>query len=180
MSAVTLPTVASTLTGLVPMKVSDQESSIPPATHQRPDLSSVLVKGQKDKKRILDLYEDMYSSQDLAAPPVVSRKKGKTEVHNTVMTTLQRTTMRPELTKQYRVADLDIYHVISTVVREHHISLMTRDLSNLRLINKDFSIMIPKIMHWLRIDFSPLRLPRRDFELQTSIDQHRVTMAVQR
>ena len=63
------------------------------------------------------------------------------------------------------------------MVREPHISLTTRDLSNLRVINKDLSIMIPKIMHWLRIDFSPLRLLRRDFELQMSIDQHRVTMA---
>ena len=37
--------------------------------------------------------------------------------------------------------------------------------------------MIPKIMYWLCVDFSSLRLPRRDFELQTSIDGHRVTMA---
>ena len=37
--------------------------------------------------------------------------------------------------------------------------------------------MIPKIMYWLRVNFSSLRLPRRDFKLQASIDEHIVTMA---
>jgi len=136
---------------------------------QRPDLLSILVKGQKDKKRILDLYKDTYSSEDVAAPPVISHKKGKTKMLNTVMTTLQRVAMRPDMTKQYRFAELDIYHVICTVVREYRTSFMTRDFSSLRATNRDFSIMTPKLIHWLRINFSALCLPRKDYELQTAI-----------
>ena len=42
---------------------------------------------------------------------------------------------------------------------------------------KTFALMIPKIIRWLKIDFSLLREPRYNYEKQECIDPHRVEMA---
>ena len=46
-----------------------------------------------------------------------------------------------------------------------------------RLINTDFSKMIPKLKHWLQIDFSTLRKPQLNYKNQMQIDPHRVCIA---
>ena len=44
-------------------------------------------------------------------------------------------------------------------------------------INKDFTKMIPIVIHSLDKDFTALREPRLNFESQGRVDRHRVDMA---
>jgi len=88
-----------------------------------------------------------------------------------------RPSMRPELDKGYRVEDLNIYHIIAIVLREHLDSFTSIEVARLRLVNNIFAEVLPKIARWRLIDFSPLREPRWDYEVQSSIDPHRVDMA---
>ena len=52
-----------------------------------------------------------------------------------------------------------------------------QDLHNLCLVCKTFASMIPKIIRWLKEDFSPLRKPRYNYKQQERIDPHRIKMA---
>ncbi|MBM4179848.1 MAG: hypothetical protein FJ211_11055, partial [Ignavibacteria bacterium] len=85
--------------------------------------------------------------------------------------------MRPSLDKHYRVGELTIYNVITTVLREYGSSFSRQDILHSMLINKDFLEMIPKVLRWLTIDFTPLREHRYGYESQLTIDPHRVEMA---
>ena len=85
--------------------------------------------------------------------------------------------MRPSIKKYYRVEELTIYNVITTVIKEFRDSFDSADLINLSCINKDFLIMIKNTIRWLRNDFSSLRNPRYYYEKQTKICSHRVEMA---
>jgi hypothetical protein len=67
--------------------------------------------------------------------------------------------MRPSLNKRYRVGDLHLYNIIATIIKECQVSFFKEDLFNLRLVNKDYTAIVPKVIHWLRIDFTPLREP---------------------
>jgi hypothetical protein len=44
-------------------------------------------------------------------------------------------------------------------------------------VNKDFADIVPKVICWLRVDFSVLLNPRLGYEQQDHIDPHRVEMA---
>ncbi len=84
--------------------------------------------------------------------------------------------MKPSSNKYYRVKELTIYNIITIVIQEYTTFSKT-ELSSFRLINTDFSKMIPKLKRWLQIDFSTLRKPRLNYENQVQIDPHRVCMA---
>jgi hypothetical protein len=85
--------------------------------------------------------------------------------------------MRPSLDKWYRVGDLHLYNIITTIIKECRVSLSREDLSNLLLVNKDYVAIVSKVIRWLRIDFTPLREPQLGYENQECIDPHRVEMA---
>ncbi len=112
---------------------------------------AIIVKGIKEKKRILDAYKEHFGQDSNRS--IVSKKKSKIKLDPT----LDYPRMKPALDKLYRVSELLILNVIMTVIKEHHLSY--HDLKNLRLINISFSMMIPKVSRWLQINFSPLLEP---------------------
>jgi hypothetical protein len=83
--------------------------------------------------------------------------------------------MKPAFDKWYHVSELSILNVITTVIKEHHLS--SHDLTNLCYMNKSFSTMIPKVSRWLQIDFSPLLEPHYNYKQQEHIDTSWVKMA---
>ncbi len=85
--------------------------------------------------------------------------------------------MRPSLNKWYRVGDLHLYNVITTIIKECRVSFLKEDISNLCLVNKDFPNIIPKVLHWLRVNFTPLQDPCLGYEQQDHIDPYCVEMA---
>ena len=113
----------------------------------------IIVQGTRDKKRILDDYQKKYGKD--CDDSIVVRKKGKTSDH----ISLDRSRMRPSLDKWYRVGDLHLYNVITTIIKECRITFSKEDLANLRLVNKDYAAIVPKVIRWLRIDYTPLREP---------------------
>jgi hypothetical protein len=131
----------------------------------------VIVAGTAHKNAILDAYEAKYKS---GTDHVVTRIKGK-RVLDVVLDPCKR--MRPSIDKYYRVKKLTLYNVITTVVKEYYSSFDRRDIQNLATTNKDFSVMIPNVTRWLKIDFTSLREPRYDYENQLEVSHHRVEMA---
>ena len=57
------------------------------------------------------------------------------------------------------------------------ISFSSEDLYNLCLVNKDFANIVPKVLCWLRVDFTSLCNPCLGYEQQDHIDPHRMEMA---
>jgi hypothetical protein len=97
--------------------------------------NSIIVKGMREKKRILTAYQDKFNSE--YPESMVTRKKGKISDD----TSLHCARMRPSLNKWYQVGDLHLNNVITTIMKE--------DISNLCLVNKDFMNIVPKVLHWL-------------------------------
>ena len=129
-----------------------------------------------DKTRILREYEQQYGSN--YSHSIVTKKQGEPYFSSPSRTSLSdRTRMRPSLDKHYRVQELTIYNVITTVLREFGSSFSRQDILSMILINKDFFKMIPKVLRWLTIDFTPLREHRCGYDSQLTIDPHRVEMA---
>jgi hypothetical protein len=85
--------------------------------------------------------------------------------------------MRPSLNKWYQVADLHLYNIITTIINECRVSFSEEDTSNLCLVNKDFAKIVPKVLHWLQVNFTPLQDPRLGYEQQDHINPYRVEMA---
>ncbi len=86
---------------------------------------------------------------------IVRRKKGKISDN----TSLHCAHMRPSLDKWYQVGDLHLYNIITTIIKECRVSFSSEDLSNLCLVNKDFANIVPKVLCWLQVDFTPLQDP---------------------
>jgi hypothetical protein len=107
-------------------------------------LEPIIQLGDKEKRSILDNYQAQYGSE--YPDSIVTKKKGKTYDDNFRP---KRSRMRPSLDKWYRVEDLYLYNVITTIIKECHSSLSDQDLFNLRLVNKDFADIIPKACRWL-------------------------------
>ncbi len=74
--------------------------------------------------------------------------------------------MRPSLDKWY------LYNVITTIIKECQVTFSKEDLANLRLVNKDYGAIVPKVIRWLRIDFTPLRKPWLGYKNQECIDPY--------
>ena len=113
----------------------------------------IIVQGTRNKKRILEDYQKKFGKD--SNDSIVARKKGK--ISDDI--SLDRSRMRPSLDKWYRVGDLHLYNVITTIIKECRVTFSKEDLSNLWLVNKDYAAIVPKVIHWLQIDFTPLREP---------------------
>ncbi len=105
--------------------------------------SSTVVSGSKEKKCILDKYVSKFGSgyQEL----IITKEKGKHD-HNELLPSLEfsRQCMKPSIDKYYRVKELTIYNVITKVIREYAVFSKNK-LSSIRLLNTDFTEMIPKL-----------------------------------
>ena len=132
----------------------------------------VIVKGREQKRQILQDYEEKFGGEH--PHPVISKQKGK---HSHDKDTTLSTRMAPSIQKHYRVIELTLCNVITTVIREYRTSMTISDIQALSSTNRYFSRLIPKTIGWLHLDFSPLRNTRYDYESQTEISSSRVEMA---
>ena len=130
---------------------------------------STLVSATKEKRRILDQYERDFGSG--YPESIITKKKGK---HDPPPLSMSR--MRPALNKYYRTEEVTLHNVIAIVMRDYA-AFIPQELQAIRQLDKDFSFFIPKVLHWLSVDFSPLREPRYNYQDQTMIDPRRVLMA---
>jgi hypothetical protein len=64
--------------------------------------------------------------------------------------------MRPSKDKYYRVDTLELHCFIASLLKGFQQEFTTQDLHNLHLLCKTFASMIPKIIRWLKVDFSQL------------------------
>jgi hypothetical protein len=151
---------------LRPQQISDQPM-VSAETSTMDD--TIIVRGTKEKKHILDAYKERFG-QDFDHS-IVSKKKGKIELDPN----LNFPRMKPALDKWYRVSELLILNVITTVVKKHHLS--SYSLKNLQLINKCISTMIPNVLRWLHANFSPLLEPHYNYEQQEHINTSQVKIA---
>ncbi len=125
----------------------------------------------REKKHILIAYQEKFGS--MYPESIVTRKKGKISDD----TSLHCTQIRPSLDKWYQVGDLHLYNVITTIIKECRVSFSNEDLSNLFWVNKDFANIALKVLCWLRVDFTPLRVPCLRYEQQDHINPYHVEMA---
>jgi hypothetical protein len=130
--------------------------------------NSIIIQGTCKKKCILMAYQENFGSE--YPELIITRKKGK--ISND--TSLHRACMRPSLDKWYRMGNLHLYNVITTFIKECRVSLTNEDLSNLCLVNKDFMNIVPKVLHWLQVDFTPLQDPCLGYEQQNHINPYHV------
>ncbi len=72
----------------------------------------IILQGTKHKRQILQAYKDTFGAQ--YTDSIVTKKKGK---HSCRVPEQQIIRMRPNITKYYRVQELTIYNVITTVIR---------------------------------------------------------------
>jgi hypothetical protein len=75
------------------------------------------------------------------------------------------------------VGDLHLYNIITTITKECRVSFLKEDIFNLCLVNKDFANIVPKVLRWLRVDFTPLQDPCLGYEQQDHINPYHVEMA---
>jgi hypothetical protein len=85
--------------------------------------------------------------------------------------------MRPSINTWYQVGDLHLYTIITTIIKECRVSFSKEDISNLCLVSKDFANIVPKVLHWLQVDSTPLQDPSLGYEQQDHIDPYRKEMA---
>jgi hypothetical protein len=116
-------------------------------------------------------YQEKFGSE--YPESIVTRKKGKISDD----TSLHCAHMRPSINEWYQVGDLHLYNVITTIIKECRTIFLKEDLSNLCLVNKGFANIVPKVLHWLQVDFTPLRDLCLGYEQQDHIDPYCVEMA---
>jgi hypothetical protein len=85
--------------------------------------------------------------------------------------------MRPSLDELYQVSNLYLHNVIITVIKEYSVTFSADDLSTIQLVSKDFANMVPKVLHWMKIDFTPMRKPCLGYKEHNHIGPHRIEMA---
>ncbi len=117
-------------------------------------------------------YQEKFGSE--YPESIVTRKKGKISDDSS----LHRTHMRPSLNKWYQVGDLHLYNIITTVIKECRVSFLKEDISNLCLVNKDFANIVPKILRWLQVNFTPLQDPHLGYKQQDHIDPYHMEMTI--
>ncbi len=133
----------------------------------------VIVKGKAHKMRILQEYESKFGADHPKS--IITKRKGKRSCELDVVTP---TRMLPSIKKYYRVQELTLYNVITTVIKEYQASFNSTDLHNLSSVNHDFSKMIPNTIRWPALDFSPLCKPRYGYKSQATISSRQVEMAL--
>jgi hypothetical protein len=138
------------------------------------DISSS-VSSTREKKGMLEEYVSKFGSGHQES--IITKKKGKLDINEPLhFATSSWKGMKPSSDKYYRVKELTKYNVITIVIREYA-AFSKNELSSIRLINTDFSRMIPNLKCWLQIDFSTLRKPQLNYKNQTQINPHQVCMA---
>jgi hypothetical protein len=140
------------------------------ASHDMSNNNSIIIKGMHEKKRILTAYQEKFGSE--YPESIVTRKKGKISDN----TSFHCARMRPSLNKWYQVGNLHLYNIITTIIKECRVSFPKEDISNLCLVNKDFANIVPKVLRWLRVDFTLLQDPHLGYEQQDHIDPYCVEM----
>ena len=136
--------------------------------------TSIKLKGPDEKKRVLDQYQENYGSE--YPNSIIVAKKGKlsTDSHSPSRNQIR---MKASIKKSYRVKEITIYDVITIIIKTCISCFTPNDILSIRLMNRDFSTFIPKVIRWLDVDFTPLRQPRYNYEEQATIDMHRVEMS---
>ncbi len=153
------PAQSHSCTAVLPTPISDVSSS---------------VSSTREKKRILEEYVSKFGSGHQES--IITKKKDKLDIKEPLhFATSSWKGMMPSSDKYYR-KELTIYNLITIVIQEYT-AFSKNKLSSIRLINKDFSRMIPKLKRWLQMDFSTLRRPQLNYESQTQIDPDQVCMA---
>jgi hypothetical protein len=153
---------------------SSSQDATKPAIPQAAHDEAMIVSGTREKRRILDAYENEFGTG--YADSIVTRKKGKL-VDTTLLSCSKTQRMRPSKDKFYRVDILELHSVIATIIKNFRVEFTTHNIRNLCLVCKDFTSLVPKITRWLMADFSPLCEPRYGYEQQERTDSHRVKMA---
>ncbi len=115
-------------------------------------------------------YQEKFGSE--YPESIVTIKKGK--ISNDA--SLHSARMRPSLNKLHQVGDLHLENVITTIIKECRIIFSKEDLSNLRLVNKDFANIVPKVLHWLQANSTPLQDPHLGYKQQDHINPYHVEM----
>ena len=85
----------------------------------------IIVQGTHDKKCILEDYQKKFGKD--SNDSIVARKKGK--ISDDIF--LDHSQMRPSLDIWYRVGDLHLYNVITTIIKECQVTFSKENLSNL-------------------------------------------------
>ncbi len=166
------PIPTTTSLGIKPQFARFLSTKDPESVTQATSINDpIIVQGTHDKKCILDDYQKKNGKD--STDSIVARKKGKTSDH----ISLDSSRMRPSLDKWYRVGDLHLYNIITTIIKECQVTFSKEDITNLRLVNKDYAAIVPKVIRWLRIDYTPLRVPQLGYENQECIDPYPVEMA---
>jgi hypothetical protein len=171
-TAPVFPLAPLTNEATLPLAKSNSRTAMLPMSTSCTSLS---VSGTREKKRILEEYVSKFGTGYQEC--IITKKKGKPKINEDLyFLTSSWKGMKPSSDKYYRVKELTIYNVITIVIQEYT-AFSKKELSHLHLINKDFSMMLPKLKHWLKIDFSLLRKPRLNYKNQTQINLHQVCMA---
>jgi hypothetical protein len=69
-----------------------------------------------------------------------------------------------------------LHNVIITVIKENRVPFSAEDLFNIQLVSKDFTNMLPKVLHWLQVDFAPMCQHQLGYKEQTHIITHCIKM----
>ncbi len=128
-------------------------------SHQAAKDDLIIVAGTREKRRILNAYEEKIGLG--YTDSIVTTKKGK---HVNTTSDLPNVCMRPSKDKYYQVNTLELHCAIATLLKGFQQEFTTQDLHNLRLMCKTFASMIPKIIRWLKVDFSLLHKPRYNYK----------------
>ncbi len=130
-------------------------------THRAAEDDLIIVVGTREKWHILNAHEEKIGSG--YTDSIVTTKKGK---HINTTSDLPNICMRPSKDMYYQVNTLELHCIIATLLKGFQQESTMQDLHNLRLMCKTFASMIPKIIRWLKVDFSLLRKPRYYYKQQ--------------
>ncbi len=104
------PVILKSQLAVAPSIINDKDEVNPVVSPQQ---DSIIIRGTKEKKHILSTYQEKYGSN--FPDSIISQKKGKLSDDGL---SNNRNRMQPSLDKWYQVADVYLYNVITTVIKE--------------------------------------------------------------
>lgn len=177
-----------------------KSQSVQPAAREsnRPskDLVESIMNGEptkrqskKDTKSILQCYQDEFGPN--YDRPIVASEKGKTQSTSILpnkLILLRDHPMKPSPSKSYESISFESAAFVLTkyilnskkeYITSNNKSIHRWDqvLETLSVLSKDFNNMVNDVDRLRTMDFSPLKLPRLDYNNQEKIDENRVDMA---
>ena len=143
---------------------------------------------KKDTNSILQSYQDEYGSN--YDQPIVASEKGKKQSTSTLpnkLILLRDHPMKPSVSKSYECIAFESATFVLTkyildkkreYIASNNKSIHRWDqvLGTLSVLSKDFNDMVNDVDRLRTMDFSPLKLPRLDYNEQEKIDENRVDM----